>query len=388
MMINDPDSAVAPGILIVDDAVANLELLAEILRERGYEPRPVATGKSALLAAQADPPDLVLLDINMPEMDGFEVCTRLKADVRLKDIPVIFLSAYAEALDKVKAFSLGAVDYVTKPFQVDEVVARVRTHLALRGLQRQLSTHNARLESVVAERTRELAKAYEQLLDLDRLKAEFLRMISHEIRTPAHGVLGIGELVFDLCPASPDRDSYLAHFHSSRARLLQLIEDATLIADSEQLTSETGATSSFSALLCEVRAALPDIQISATPSAALAAVPLPGDQALLTSALTTLIRLAICFSREQHAARLTGTLETQSLRVRIELDALSLSPLAADSFFELGSIVRSASRAEALGLAPVVAQRIISALGGDVRLVRGAAATGHLELTLPACPAL
>ena len=98
-------SAVRPSILIVDDAVANLELLSVMLQERGYEPRPVPSGKLALLAAQADRPDLILLDINMPEMDGFEVCARLKAEPALKDIPVIFLSAFAETLDKVRAFS-------------------------------------------------------------------------------------------------------------------------------------------------------------------------------------------------------------------------------------------------------------------------------------------
>ena len=186
-----PAAVALPGILIVDDAVANLELLSVMLQERGYEPRPVPSGKLALLAAQADPPDLILLDVNMPEMDGFEVCARLKAEPALKDIPVIFLSAFAETLDKVRAFSLGAVDYVTKPFQVDEVEARVRTHLAIRSLQRQLSERNEDLERLVAERTQELAQAYEQLLGLDRLKADLLQMISHEIRTPVNGVLGV-----------------------------------------------------------------------------------------------------------------------------------------------------------------------------------------------------
>src|SRR5690349_22648271 len=112
-------SAHAPSkgnVLIVDDTPANLQLLAGLLRERGYKPRPVFTGAQALQAAATDPPDLVLLDINMPEMDGYEVCAQLKRDERLKDIPVIFISALTETLDKVKAFHAGGVDYVTKPF--------------------------------------------------------------------------------------------------------------------------------------------------------------------------------------------------------------------------------------------------------------------------------
>ena len=111
---------------------ANLQVLSGMLEDRGYVTRPVTSGKMALQAAQNDPPDLVLLDITMPGMDGYEVCARMKADEKLKDIPVIFISALHETLDKVKGFGVGAADYVTKPFQFEEVQARVETHLKLR----------------------------------------------------------------------------------------------------------------------------------------------------------------------------------------------------------------------------------------------------------------
>lgn len=126
----------APGILIVDDTPANLLLLERMLGERGYRPRPVSSGKLALQAARGEPPDLILLDINMPEMSGYEVCSQLKADAALKEIPVIFISASNETIDKVKAFSVGGVDYVTKPFHFEEVYARIQTHLKLRQLER------------------------------------------------------------------------------------------------------------------------------------------------------------------------------------------------------------------------------------------------------------
>jgi len=153
-------SAIAASILIVDDAVANLELLSELLGGRGYEPRPVLSGELALMAARADPPDLVLLDVDMPGMDGYEVCRRLKADARLKDIPVIFVSAiFTRAADKVKALSLGAVDYVTKPFQAEEVYARVETHLRLRSLQVEVERHSRDLEDLVQEKVEEIVSA-------------------------------------------------------------------------------------------------------------------------------------------------------------------------------------------------------------------------------------
>lgn len=135
-----------PSILAVDDTPANLQVLAGMLKDRGYKVRPVPSGKLALLAAQRDPPDLILLDINMPEMNGFEVCEHLKADDKLKGIPVIFISALTEQLDKVKAFAIGGVDYLTKPFQMEELHSRVETHLKLRRLQIELEEYSRHLE--------------------------------------------------------------------------------------------------------------------------------------------------------------------------------------------------------------------------------------------------
>jgi sigma-B regulation protein RsbU (phosphoserine phosphatase) len=137
-------------ILIVDDTPANLRLLSQMLVEQGYQVRPVPDGALALAAAQAQPPDLILLDIRMPGMDGYEVCEHLKADAQTRDIPVIFISALDAAQDKVRAFTIGGVDYVTKPFQVEEVLARVGTHLALRRLQKQLQDANQKMAQELA----------------------------------------------------------------------------------------------------------------------------------------------------------------------------------------------------------------------------------------------
>ena len=147
------------SILVVDDTPANLQVLAGMLKDRGYKVRPVPSGKLALLAAGRDPPDLILLDINMPEMNGYEVCEQLKADDRLKRIPVIFISALTEQLDKVKAFATGGVDYITKPFQMEELHARVETHLKLRRLQIELEETNAQLLKVNDRMSRDLQAA-------------------------------------------------------------------------------------------------------------------------------------------------------------------------------------------------------------------------------------
>jgi phosphoserine phosphatase RsbU/P len=143
----------------VDDTPANLQVLAGMLKDRGYKVRPVPGGKLALSAARRDPPDLILLDINMPEMNGYEVCEHLKADDDLKGIPVIFISALTEQLDKVKAFANGGVDYITKPFQMEELHARVETHLKLRRLQVELELTNSKLAMANGRMSRDLAAA-------------------------------------------------------------------------------------------------------------------------------------------------------------------------------------------------------------------------------------
>ncbi len=159
-------SSQAASVLIVDDTIENLRLLAGLLSERGYEARPVSSGAQALLAADHAPPDIILLDVSMPEMDGYQVCERLKLKVKLREIPVIFLTSLADTADKLKAFGAGAADYITKPFQVDEVLARVKVHVELRA---------ARLE---------IERRLEQLRALERLRDDLVNMVVHDMRSP------------------------------------------------------------------------------------------------------------------------------------------------------------------------------------------------------------
>jgi putative two-component system response regulator len=137
------------NILIVDDTLSNLDILSEILKQKGYNIRPVTSGKQALETSLISPPDIILLDINMPVMNGYEVCERLKSDKRLNKIPVIFISALNETLDKVKAFAVGCVDYITKPFQYEEVLARVDSHVKIYKLQ-------TKMEELVDEKIKEI----------------------------------------------------------------------------------------------------------------------------------------------------------------------------------------------------------------------------------------
>ena len=160
------------NIMVVDDTAANLKILQEVLQTKGYRVLAVSDGETALKVAARNPPDLILLDIIMPEMDGFEVCKRLKADAALREIPVIFISALTETEDIVKAFAVGGVDYVTKPFQFEEVNRRVETHLRLRKQQL-------------------------ELIALNEQKNHFLGMAAHDLRNPLSGIICYSGLLAD-----------------------------------------------------------------------------------------------------------------------------------------------------------------------------------------------
>jgi putative two-component system response regulator len=144
-------------IMVVDDTPANLKLLEEMLQQQSYRVKQFPRGAMALKAAARNPPDLILLDIMMPEMDGFEVCRRLKADENLKDVPVLFISALDGTDYKIKAFSAGGLDYVTKPFQKKEVLSRVKTHIELHQARRELKKHSLHLEELVQEKVQEIS---------------------------------------------------------------------------------------------------------------------------------------------------------------------------------------------------------------------------------------
>ena len=150
-------------ILIVDDTPENLRLLSKMLTKEGYNIRKALNGQMALTAVQSVVPDLILLDIMMPSMDGYQVCKHLKADPRTAEIPVIFLSALSDAFDKVKAFGVGGADYITKPFQLEEVLTRVQNQLTLKAAKIQNQQINAQLEERVKERTHQLELANQEL---------------------------------------------------------------------------------------------------------------------------------------------------------------------------------------------------------------------------------
>ncbi|HBE31827.1 MAG TPA: hybrid sensor histidine kinase/response regulator, partial [Cyanobacteria bacterium UBA11368] len=209
------------NILIVDDTPENLQVLSATLSDRGYKVRGVIKGTMAIRAAKSAPPDLILLDIKMPDLSGYEVCEQLKIDPQTKEIPVIFISALDEVLDKVKAFEIGGVDYITKPFQVEEVLARVEHQLTIKRLQKQLLSQNEQLQQEIVDRR----KAEEAAAAASKAKSQFVANMSHELRTPLNAILGFTQVLLRDRHLSSEQVENLRIISRSGEHLLDLIND-------------------------------------------------------------------------------------------------------------------------------------------------------------------
>jgi len=229
-------------ILVVDDNPTNLEILDHALTQEGYKVRIEAEGLNVIKQARLSIPDLILLDIMLPDLNGFEVCKQLKADPLTEGIPIIFMTALADPVDKIKGLNLGAVDYITKPFQKEELLARVRGHVQLRQLNKTLELQNQQLielknelENRVAERTAELSQALEKEKELNQLKSRFITMASHEFRTPLAIISSSSGILQNFSDRLSEKrkQEHLETIQNTIKHIIQVLDDVLMINQAE-----------------------------------------------------------------------------------------------------------------------------------------------------------
>ncbi len=225
-----PNTIKKRKILIVDDIPKNIQILGNILSKENYQIAYAQSGEQALSITHHQKFDLILLDIMMPEMDGFEVCKALKKNPETSEIPIIFLTAKADMNSIVKGFTTGGQDYITKPFNASELLARTETHIQLHEQRIALAEMNETLEEKVNERTQQLEKAYKRLNQLEKAKTDFLDIISHELRTPLNGITGLTTLL-NLTKLSDEQQEYIHYLEDVANRLYRFSETALLITD-------------------------------------------------------------------------------------------------------------------------------------------------------------
>ena len=208
-MDQNPEESREQQILIVDDTPANIDILDQFLEKDGYKISVAQSGEAAISLAARTVPDLILLDVMMPGIDGFETCRRLKADEKTREIPIIFITAKNETEDIVKGFSLGGVDYITKPFQQEEVCARIHLHLKMKTLMNDLEAKNSKLA------------------ELNDLKNKFLGMASHDLRNPISSIQGFSKILLDHGNTLPEetKQEFLQSIHKVSHEMLTLLED-------------------------------------------------------------------------------------------------------------------------------------------------------------------
>lgn len=338
------------NILIVDDSPENLQLLSQMLNEQGYKVRAVLSGTQAVAAAQASPPDLILLDIMMPEMSGYDVCQHLKADERTFDIPVLFLSALDDVEDKIKAFTSGGVDYITKPFQPQEVLARVRTHLELRAVHLDLSRQIEERNMLIAE--------------LDA----FAHTVAHDLKNPLSNMLGFSDLAssFHRDGKIEDIPMCLDAIYNESLRMYRIIEALLLLASIRKedsvdiecldMASIVGeALQRLEHMLGEAKIVLPDEWPAAL-----------GHVQWVEEVWTNYLSNAIKYGGQPPHIELGGGRQQDGmLRFWVKDNGNGISPQDQERLFtpftRLGRV-----HAEGHGLGLSIVQRIVEKLGGEV----------------------
>jgi two-component system sensor histidine kinase/response regulator len=377
-MENNTDYMHVPVILIVDDNPQNLQVLGKQLQEKKYEIEFAVNGPAALDWLDIKKFDLILLDINMPGMSGFEVCKKVRVNPELNNVPIIFLSADTDRESILRGFEMGAQDYITKPFDSRELIVRVKTHLSLKETLEKLEHLNRSLEEKVHERTIQLKEANEKLestnlklVDLDKVKSEFLNLISHEIRTPLNGILGPLELLKGPLYAS-EIGTLITMLDSSVRRLERFSLDALLITRLKTRPSEIkkehiSLSSLIENILVENKDYIQSKMVKIINEFDLKNDIITGETELVKKAISNILDNSIVFSPQNKTIEISSYLEDQFIVLAIRDHGDGFSAKTKEHMYELFTH-SDKYRDNSKGIGLPVVKMIVESHGGKLQL--------------------
>jgi signal transduction histidine kinase len=351
-------------ILIVDDTPANLALIVEYLEARHFRMLVAQGGEEGLQRAFLVQPDLILLDAIMPGIDGFEVCRRLKARESTRDIPVIFMTSLADTQDKLAAFEVGAVDYVVKPLQVEEVMARVNAQLALRAMHRQLTAANRELEA-------------------------FSYSVSHDLRAPLRAIAGFAQILHKNCHASMGEDDrrYLDTIIATSARMGKLIEDLLFYARTARITSV--AVPVPLAPLVQHLATIFGERIAAAGARFEIPEPLAtplGDATLIGQVLNNLVDNALTYRSHDSTpeVRITAKRAGEDVVISVADNGIGIERQYHEKIFQVFQRLHSSDEYPGTGLGLAIVAQAVRAMEGDVSIESTPGRGSTFAVRLPA----
>lgn len=368
-------------ILIVDDHAENLQVLAGHLKEQGHEVLAANNGPRAIALFRNKKPDLILLDIMMPEMDGFEVCRLIKEDNDSADIPIIFLTARTETEDIVKGFHAGAVDYITKPFKPTELLARVKTHLELKSSRDLISAYNRQLERITS-----------RLRKLNEDKNRFLGIVSHDIRGAFGNVISVARLLTDdvEAPSEAEAAEFLREIGVEAEHMIALAENLLNIDAIERKTVrlrvedvEVEPLISFAVNTHRMAAKIKEIDFQIDCSQPLIVGDLTGCRQLLSN----LISNAVKFSHAGDQVRICAEADGDNVKLSVSDDGPGISEFDQTQLFQpytrLGN--RGSGSSHSIGLGLSIVKLMVDAMGGSAscQSVLGEGTTFTVRLPRP-----
>lgn len=369
-------------VLAVDDNPANLGLLFDVLDEAGFEVLVSQSGESALKRAEVTQPDIVLLDVMMPGIDGFEACRQLKEREQTRHIPVIFMTAVTGTIDKVKGFELGAVDYITKPIQPKEVLARIHTHLKIQQLQAELEQKN-----------RELSESLEREQELNRLKSRFVSMVSHEFKTPLTTITLSCNLLqrYGERMAEADRREELEVIEHTVDYMNELLENVLTVSRWEAgkmtVQPEPVDVDDWGRRLVERFRALGGQRhtFEWTYTGALRTLLL--DRKMLEHVFANLLSNAVKYSPDGGTVTFTGREEEECLVLRVTDEGIGIPEADQEHLFESFHRGANVENIKGTGLGLSIVKQFIEMYGGGITVESRVGQGTAVTVTLPKEPA-